>query len=404
MEILYFHVNVIRVLFTNLEELCVNKLPDELNLNNLFGQNFAISYTLKYLAIRSSSTKFHILGGENFSSLAVIEEIDLNYCGIQFIQIDTFTNIYRTLKTVLLIGNNLTILDLTMFYPLIEILANNDLHWYSFNLINNPLECNCNLYEFNSILFISWINKFDLALLQQLYLKCVTHFIHEMDPLICPAQQIIHPSKLCIQNINRNPIYYPKFILKWDELEQNVIINVIKKYKYRLWIHNMTSVVEFNSKWGYLLHQKCPVKRVLQTSIRCFILSHTTEKISLSVFNRTFEMESTLAQFCINFVTGNPKKIWPLHCITVNRDQLTTNRDIDNVFLMNLQSIAMCIVYAMFFIGLIMLIFGISYCFYFYCLTKAKPINDNESDLSRSMDNEYESICGSYADYCYAQK
>lgn len=301
-----------------LHELQINRLSNDLSLNDLFNGPSPTSYQLSYLEVCSSSPKFRLLAAANFSALVNIKIIRLNDCGIEIIESNTFELVYKTLRALHLSNNKITNLDYKILHPLIEELDVNIMSQVALSLKGNPLICSCNFYEFQSIFF--WIFNYDIHALHSITIDCVSFSDQQM--LDCFGMQTIHANNICINNFPTNTILYPKFAIKRNE--EKIIVNATIARKYRFWAHNLIDTRQFNSKWGYSV-QKCLANGILQSSVRCFLFSNITEAIPLNAFSNIVNATPAIMQFCVNYVSSNPKKMWPLHCITVDlyRDKET---------------------------------------------------------------------------------
>lgn len=313
-EIIHFH-SFLRSDMA-LEELEIDRLPDDIDLNDLLVSN--VHRSLRMLTIRSFSPKFHHLAAANFSMLNGIKEINLDACGIRTIEKDTFVNVYDTLERLKLCDNSLTVIHFAMFYPLFEHISGTEIF---VDLRNNSFQCSCDYYEYETVVGWSYRNLYCPTAVT----KCTGL---DISTLQCPALQPIDFRKLCFGKSEANNnfnYYFPKFVLKSIDASQSVVIKAFVSRKYRLWAHNLMDPSEFNAKWGYT-PQKCPSTTFVRVSTRCFLFSSTTESVPLSVFKGLTDSFPSMTQFCVNFVSTGAKRMWPMHCITVNQRRSTENR------------------------------------------------------------------------------
>lgn len=305
MDPTFFHSH-----WSTLDRLSIIPLPNDLSLNDIFNVKHNSPLKIRQLTIVSSSKKFHLLAAKNFSSLSKIEFLDVSKSGVEIIEPNTFDHIKNTLTVLRLEGNNLTNLNYRMFYPLI----NNAKGFITLNLQNNPTVCSCSFYELQNVFY--WMLKSmdlspDMLFITMRCYKDVTNQIHLSH---CPAMQVINLEKF---GMNEEVYMYPKFIIKLDQAMEEVIVITDVARSYRLWAHNLMDTNKFNSKWGYT-QQKCQLNGYADKNIRCISLSNAVERVPLAVFKDAFGDDLEMIQVCVNYVSVNPKKMWPLHCITIN--------------------------------------------------------------------------------------
>lgn len=75
--------------------------------------------------------------------------------------------------------------------------------------------------------------------------ECFRDILDNSDMSTCSNLQVVHMDKF---GIGSGTFYYPKFSLKLDKSMDQLIIKTDQARKYRLWIHNTISTLEFNTK------------------------------------------------------------------------------------------------------------------------------------------------------------
>lgn len=390
-EIEFFNVDIgrldpdfFRLSVTEMRAMSFDKLPLEYSLNNIVEASDTIF--LERLYIRSTSPKFHLLAAANFSKYRLINHIDLGECGIRTIEMNTFDYVSKTLEKLSLSGNELTTLDFKMFYRFVQNIPRKEFY---IDLNKNPLECSSSFHEFKNILQWVYLSVGSGSL--NYILKCVGDPSNqtEMEPFNSPESQPIH-LKIFYLNatyFGKENVNYPKFVIKLNETSESVAIRTATGGKYRLVVHILIDPSTYNSKWGYSL-QKCPVNAFVRLATRCFLLSRPTEQIPLTVIDVMSDGKPLHLQFCVNYVSANPKKMWPLHCITVSQNLMRDSR-------YNLIYIASATCAGLSIFSLLFLFYGICYCF-----SHEEPVEERREDSfwssTASEINDYESIR-----YCY---
>lgn len=304
----------LRPLHYVLERVLIETLPDHLGLNDLF--NFKdSSWRITAISFHSNSPKFRLISATNFTKLNQLNNIRLQKCGIEIIEWGAFDQIARQLWTLNLMDNKLKHLQYDLFNYVIEQSSSLILPGLHFN----QLVCDCNSHDIESI-FIAIFMSTNLRSKFQ-YFPCDFQpadeqvLVTELEFLQnCTNLQILRPANVCLNELKFGVYSYPRFRIKLNAINNTIDVRTELPRKYRLWINKLMSFSEYNAKWGYM-EQKCPRMGLLQTSVRCFIFVGIEHRIP---WRRIFE-HMNLTQFCINYVSRGMKKIWPLHCITVNQ-------------------------------------------------------------------------------------
>lgn len=293
----------------SLMELLLATLPVEFNIQDLF--HSSSNWKIQLLELKSSSPKFHLLSADNFTSIRNIIYLSLVKCGIRVIEPDAFKYIENTLSTLNLMENCIRTLDFTMFYKSIE-----QIFWTKmmFNIDSNPLVCSCEFNELKSVL--QWHQLFANAPVLVFLLSCQIDSATIFQIENCPSVDIIHPQQMCIHNDITSLYKYPKFKLKLSDIANTVIVETSVKRKYRLWIYGMLNSVQFKLKWGSTLY-RCPKDGFVSELVTCLLLSNQRELVVLPT-HLLHMLSGNFAQICVSYVSANPKKMWPLHCIVIN--------------------------------------------------------------------------------------
>lgn len=298
-----------------LEELFIEILPDEYSLNDIF--NYLNSWEIQELTVMSKSPKFYRLSSDNFSSLPVLQRLDLSDCGIGIIDSDTFARFSSQFNSLNLRNNQLKTVQHQTFNRLIELHAERlDLYMGCGQFVNN-----CIYFEFLAIL--AWNIEFSRMLVDIFEMPCNIN-MNAIEPSLrnCSNLQIIHREKFCwaFDSVHA----YPKFFLRIDESKLNLSIHTEQPRKFRLLTFNMKGLGEFNKKWG-VAGDKCPKRGFLQQSIRCLLFNANFRQVPLASLypGRGDGMKMELMNICVNYVSAGAKRMWPLHCIAF------TTRDAD---------------------------------------------------------------------------
>lgn len=288
-----------------LKRLHIDKLPMEFSLNDILKPNF--KSPLIYIGITTFAPKFQSLTAYNFSALRRIEDIVLQHCGIQYIESDTFNHLNKTLCYIDLSNNKLIAVDYRMFYKFIKPVPDS---LFTLDLRNNLLMCNCAFYELYSI--YRWIlESFDSV---SMTLSCFHDVQTQMNFMICNDVQAMDLNKFNITRAKVRTQNYPKFMVRFSEATQTIVVTTSTSRKYRLWTQNIMYFSNINPIWNQSF-QACPSDSFVRSSIQCHSLSNSIENIPFSKFSSG----PIVILLCISYVTLNPGKVWPYHCITVNR-------------------------------------------------------------------------------------
>lgn len=317
-ELSIVNVNIIKLNPRYLEKhiyhlhwLSISYLPDGLDMQTTFPKVPGHSWLITNLGIGSNSNKFHVLAADNFTNLRHLENLDLSDCGIRVIEDNAFDPIYGTLQHLILNRNKFTTINYRMFYKWFESSPSENIN---INLLENILDCSCDYFELLGI--GKWIGYSFKHGRLRVHMDCFYNNESGTNRFSCSALQIIHPRKFCIPDFHVQSYQYPKFTIKFNERLKSIVIKTDSSRKYRLWIHSLISLSEFNAKWGFT-NRKCPKTGFIQSSVQCLLLSGPEQHISLPGFHN----EANFMQICVSYVAAETKKIWPLHCITHIKDR-----------------------------------------------------------------------------------
>lgn len=303
----------LRFFGTNMERLIIGLVPPYTSLDYLFG--YQSDWSIYYLELTGRDMKSGIIAPSNFTSLPLLSQLYLTNFGIETILDHSFDTIAHKLTALSLEGNHLKFIDSNSFRKIIEWVSPKPLTIY---LLNNQFECNCDFYKIESI-FKLILNDLNNRMLVY-YFKCQTkgarnELAETKKSLIDGCRtglQIIHTSKLCLDNRKSPTFYYPLFRMTVDRQNNGLRIKAPNNNDgYRLWVQQLVDHSEFNLKWGYS-SDKCPKKGYIQISTKCLLLKNNSEFIPLE---RLLQGADTIG-ICVNYVSAGPKRFWPLHCIT----------------------------------------------------------------------------------------
>lgn len=319
-ELMFSHVNVkhfdgnfLSGKESILERLHFIWLPSEYSLNDIFNST-STTWIIYYLVIASFSPKFHLISAANFSKLTALEHLDLSDCGIAIIEDDAFRFIIKTLQTIYLQRNRIKQIVSSTFYGLFD----SKMKTILLTVRMDQMKCHCDLAEFKAIantIFEHHNMRLGYALIE---IGCV-----EKDDDIdyhrdCAKLQTI--TRFCSTNNFARKFQYPQFDLKWDVSTNSLMIKAYKQRIFRVWIHRMISLTEFNNKWGYT-DTRCPKNGYLQTYLSCFLLNATNVTIELDALTGDYKN----IRVCIIYVWMGPRTMWPLHCITLLNKSIETD-------------------------------------------------------------------------------
>lgn len=275
------------------------------NLNDLFGKVKLSKLEIIHFVYfqRSDNANGVILASNNFTGLAVVQEMHLVRCGIIGIMDGTFDFIGETLLNIDLTGNQLFTVTMDLFRVFLDEFSNMQYPVKCLTLLGNPLICNHEFYKLRNVTVITF------GYLSGNYgsIRCENIAIGDNNEFnISNNLQTLHTKRWHLNHAEIEVYAYPKFQLKFDKKKITLIVKQLHKSRYRLLVQNY-------SKTDIESLRKCPNKWMISKSISCLLLKNMTEIIAIQNYMNNFDP----IMFCIIYISFN-RKTWPLHCTTIH--------------------------------------------------------------------------------------
>lgn len=237
-----------------------------------------------------------LLAADNFSSMPVIERINIINCGIEVIEADAFSRIGRTLIQLNLEQNKIKKLPANVFNVFFD---KNQLPVLPklLNLTANGFVCSCEFYELKYLSLINVGRKsYDTW-------RCSADS-SALSMEMCPNLQILRPDRI---HPTHNITYaYPRIDLKLIAKNALLLVKIINRDKYRVFIRNYNMEYANDS-------DLCYDGQWAPASVNCFYFENVSDAIPIADYLRT-----DLTTICVIYA-DMLKHVWPLHCITINR-------------------------------------------------------------------------------------
>lgn len=279
-------------------------VPKNLYMDIMFG--YRSYWNISSLVLRSNSPNFRVLAPSNFSYFPHLQKLDISASGVEFIMPDTFKYVSNTLTELLLMQNRLKSVECILF-PFIEHTSQNKGAFLS--LMKNNITCDCAFYQLRNI--IDWNLNYIQPKNLYIRISCaadITNVAHN----VCHEIQKIKTDKICRIGDGRVYYAYTKFTIRKSVMENQIILNGPPGSKYRLFAFSITNSFGINSQEN-VLENICLRKGTPEIENKCLLLKNATESIDLDDIAL-----ASITTFCINYVSGCPKRFWPLHCVTYN--------------------------------------------------------------------------------------
>lgn len=292
--------NFLSLLHLTLERLIFEYVPENLNMDILFGSSK--EWLLSEVRLSSRHNQMRTIAASNFTGLKYLDSLDLSDCKIDNILSGAFDSIAHVLERVYLDRNNLLTFPIDVFNDFIMKTCTKTR--FAIYIRLNPLRADCEMAEFQSVIEFNqrlWKMPYEL----EIYMP--KNFLTNRQ--YCSNLQSIKRSQMCCKSEDID--WHPKFSLKFDFNRDQIMISAPAARRYRLLTHNFIDD-DFHSNW-FQTYYKCSLKAFLRKAMKCVILSHAKETIPLSNFG---SLTDRFRIFCVNYVTTGSKVFWPFHCVT----------------------------------------------------------------------------------------
>lgn len=299
----------------SLTNLYMQWLPGNHSMNDIFNYSPHIIWKIDNLLIRSYSPKFQRLSAQNFSHLSNLRQVFLSNCGIEIIDENTFHSIAEQLFHVDLSENHFKYIDPNIIYELID--TKNKKQKTFLNILINIANCDCKMLEViatSNVVMNSVHNTFD-SFLQ--YFCGRFENAKLLYRSICNGVDVLRNH--CTRNLNTNDFLFPHFDLKINDTNI-LIIKTTEKRVFRLWIHNLLDVSEWRANFIFT-NQRCPFQVYKKKYISCYRFDSSKVMLNLKHIIK----QIGYIQICVHYISIGPKTMWPLHCITRNYHQNSSN-------------------------------------------------------------------------------
>lgn len=304
----HFHrINISMNLFEpyakSLHTLELDYFPDTQPEIHIFKSAKYLQLSVVYIRCEGGGV-IRSIDGSHFKNLRQIQTLYLTQCGIAHIESGTFDFIGRTLTEIDLTSNKLKSIEVIWFYTFFTVI---DTSMKYVNLHQNPIECNCDVFELEvTKTFIKYFNKYRAISPKLLPLRqCEEAFVN----LNC-GTQIISRDKI---QVDQSPDADDTFV--FSKLNLRIASNsllVVKtnvRLPIRIWLqrHNWIEVIRSS---------KCPSRHWLRESVTCLFLTEKTRMIPIIRL-----LQGTLITTFYAILTVPKKHVWPLHMQTYRHQQ-----------------------------------------------------------------------------------
>lgn len=290
-----FPRNFLKVAYRFLREFALHTLPDSEKSIDYF--NVGRFLNLQSIHLQGDGNRVsRSLKKSIFKQLPKIRILILIQCGLEHIDSETFNFIGKTLVRLDISENRLKIINPNWFSVFLDMNRMDEDKNATF--LNNPLVCDCNLYEVYVLTFHVTRSyrrnhfQFDTG-------SCSAHFIG----LVC-GEQTISGKKLHLTDGNFIATQY-KFVKVNLHVSNGLLIATTGfQLKFRVLVQSHVHIVKKK-------RSRCPS---LAASLTCLLLPGSVKVLPIDKFFK----RSTISTFYIVLTIGN-KQVWPLHIATVHR-------------------------------------------------------------------------------------
>lgn len=273
------------------------------NFDRIFG---AYKFARLNILHVEDQQNLHTLAYSNFTAFPVLAILGIKDCGIRAIMPNAFDYIGVTLIMLQLTGNELKTLPVGIFNVFVM--------WDAYTLIflsinENPWRCDCDMIENKNVVYHSFRLLDGRTNLTRIpIINCSLP-----NPMKCPNIESLTPRKFCL-TLDREYLFFPKFILKIDKETMNVYVAATIPRRYRLLIIDLTRDIQFQAK-----KPKCPTYNWFKASTKCFVSNNQTESIPL-------HGQGQIQIIMLNHIEYQRRfTFWPLHSVVYG--QMSRNRD-----------------------------------------------------------------------------
>lgn len=252
-----------------------------LALTNLFGHERLRLKIIHVACVNATDNTTNFLSARNFTALALIEDLTLRHCSIDYIERGTFDAMATTLNWLTLHGIRVKRIDVEVFRRFLDASSPGD---YKI-LTLTPIECAEAFYQLRNLTLISFGHCGNRS-----RLTCVGQSSGE-NPTTSPLQQVIHSAKWLLK-----PDYFrfPKFTLKYNAANATLTVQQPSNEPYRLMIWCNGG----KRKPDCLCHRR----------------RNRTESFSITFFDH-----AEFISACVILVPSTFRRSIPLHCITIRQ-------------------------------------------------------------------------------------
>lgn len=289
-----------------LEIFNLDEYPNHETFTVCFGSERMSS--LSFITITCEhQTGVHHLTPSNFSGLTVIRTLSLTECRIATIQKDTFDFIGHTLRYLILTSNQLTTISPILFRSIFEectFAMRGETGCKPNKAVltdKNPLRCDCDFYEFQTLLRTSLDqgNWYGLRSCIQDGRGSVTED--------CRNLQGIDLKGICLKE-EKLAHFHRKFQLNF--IDDRITIRTEVDGWFRILLFTKDDGQEHQ-----LVKRKC-MPKMPSSKVKCFRSKSSATTISIDEFPGTDSMMIA----CVVYLNLR-KQSWPLNCITIHLDR-----------------------------------------------------------------------------------
>lgn len=273
------------------------------HFNNLFG-GIRLSRVLKIVVSHCFRYR-RTLAAENFTGLTIINDLELNNCGIEVIREHAFDFVGETLAKLVLSNNRIKFLDFERISVFVQsrprlVMMDQRKQLY---IYNNRIECTCDYYEMRNLTMIS----FGYSLFQDKRLTCTPLKQNHRSHRVCDNLQVLHVDKLFLNHPTISIYTFPNIQIKFNATADILTVKQSKVRPYRLWIKSVHQPVNIGGN-------QCSNKAINYDSENCLVLSNMIANINV----QEYFQESELVMFCVMYFSYQ-SPVLPLHCATVHK-------------------------------------------------------------------------------------
>lgn len=297
-----------------IEFVTLISLPDENNLNDVFGQHrLSQLYHLNVWGEQFSNAT-RTLTSANFTYLPAIRTLHIIRFGIEHIQSDAFDVISENLQLLNLCANKLKTIETAWFANFMDRPAQEPHYLKTLQYNNNPLRCDCNFYELQHL----------AVYFEEFYKKHSTRAICT-GPNVTDIERCENLQTISTQKLNSNPSImkrytYPKLYLRMAD--HSLAVKTTFKPKYRLLVLNY-------ERMEVRKRTKCPSVEWMRTMVQCLMLRRNGQMDNRSGHGSSIDAEWEILSIARSYFQHSPiamvfailtvpkKNVWPLHIQTI---------------------------------------------------------------------------------------